>query len=74
MGKMIYNRERCIGCAYCVEIAPGFWKMNEEDGKCDLIGSLNRNDAFVLDVFADEMDIHKEVVEICPGKCMRLEE
>jgi len=37
--KIIHQRSECIGCGMCASIAPQTWKINEEDGKADLIGA-----------------------------------
>lgn len=72
MKKIFHRREKCIGCAYCVEIAPEFWKMNEEDGKCDLLGAKFKKQEFVLEVFADEIEINEKAARICPAKCIKI--
>lgn len=71
--KLLHIRSRCIGCAYCVEIAPDFWKMNEEDGKCDLIGGQEKRNAFELEVFSDDLPRIEKAIEICPTKCIKVE-
>ncbi|WP_421917770.1 ferredoxin [Marinifilum sp.] len=73
MRKVYQRREKCIGCAYCVGVAPGFWDMNEEDGKCDLIGAYHLKNEFVLDILTDEEEQNKKAVEICPVNCIRIE-
>ncbi|RUT78355.1 ferredoxin [Ancylomarina longa] len=73
MSRIIHQRKKCIGCSYCVEIAPAFWKMNERDGRCDLIGSDGRNGQFILEIFEDELRLNQRVSELCPAKCIRIE-
>ena len=34
--------EECIGCNYCSEVAPSYFQMNEDDGKSELIESLEK--------------------------------
>ncbi|WP_372755796.1 ferredoxin [Labilibaculum sp.] len=72
MAKVIHYREKCIGCAYCVELAPGFWSMNQDDGRCDLLGSAKRANFFELELFADEIQKNQRAADICPGKCIRI--
>ena len=73
MKRVYHRREKCIGCAYCVGIAPAFWVMNEKDGKCDLIGSTQIKNEFVLDIFLDEVEQNRRAIEICPVNCIQLE-
>ncbi len=35
------QREKCIGCNYCVEMAPAQFQMSKKDGKSVLIKSTN---------------------------------
>ncbi|MCB0470244.1 MAG: ferredoxin [Flavobacteriaceae bacterium] len=51
------QREKCIGCNYCVEMAPGQFRMSKKDGKSVLLHSSNKKgfhtmkspDDFILD-------------------------
>lgn len=35
------QREKCIGCNYCVEFAPAQFQMSKKDGKSVLLKSTN---------------------------------
>lgn len=35
------QRDKCIGCNYCVEMAPGQFQMSKKDGKSVLLKSLD---------------------------------
>lgn len=35
------QREKCIGCNYCVEVAPGQFQMSKKDGKTVLLKAIN---------------------------------
>ena len=35
------QRDKCIGCNYCVEMAPAQFQMSKKDGKSVLINSVN---------------------------------
>ena len=51
------QRDKCIGCNYCVELAPGQFRMSKKDGKSVLLHSTNKKgfhtikspDDFILD-------------------------
>jgi len=36
------QRAKCIGCNYCVEMAPGQFQMSKKDGKTVLLKSLDK--------------------------------
>lgn len=36
------QRDKCIGCNYCVEMAPGQFQMSKKDGKSVLLKSVNK--------------------------------
>ncbi len=42
------QRAKCIGCNYCVEMAPQQFQMSRVDGKSVLIHSKERNGFFTL--------------------------
>ena len=71
MARLIHHRNKCIGCSYCVEIAPDFWEMNDEDGRCDLIGSQKHGQLYVLEIFTDDLPISEKVVKLCPVNCIK---
>jgi len=35
------QRDKCIGCNYCVEMAPALFQMSKKDGKSVLLKSTN---------------------------------
>ena len=42
------QRAKCIGCNYCVEMAPAQFQMSKKDGKSVLIHSVNAKGFFTL--------------------------
>lgn len=42
------QRAKCIGCNYCVEMAPIHFQMSKKDGKSVLIKSVNAKGFFTL--------------------------
>ena len=73
MVRITHYRYKCIGCAYCVEVAPGRWQMNENDGKSDLIDSSERNEVQTVIVDETELEENLEAEQLCPAKCIRVE-
>jgi ferredoxin len=42
------QREKCIGCNYCVEMNPVHFQMSKKDGKSILIKSINSKGFYTL--------------------------
>jgi ferredoxin len=42
------QRNKCIGCNYCVELAPGQFQMSKKDGKSVLLHSTEKKGFFTL--------------------------
>jgi ferredoxin len=67
MIRIIYYRDKCIGCSSCSDISPYRWKINDQDGKCNLIGaSSKRNNIFILTTGNDELEECLNASESCP--------
>ena len=42
------QRNKCIGCNYCVELAPNQFRMSKKDGKSVLLHSTNKKGFFTF--------------------------
>lgn len=42
------QRDKCIGCNYCVEVAPQQFQMSKKDGKTVLLKSVNNKGFYTL--------------------------
>ena len=42
------QRDKCIGCNYCAELAPDYFKMSKKDGKTVLLNSTDKKGFFTL--------------------------
>lgn len=42
------QRDKCIGCNYCVEMAPGQFQMSKKDGKSVLLKSTEKKGFFTI--------------------------
>ncbi len=42
------QRKKCIGCNYCVELAPGQFQMSKKDGKSVLLQSADKKGFFTI--------------------------
>ncbi|MDP3728759.1 MAG: chorismate mutase [bacterium] len=68
-----HRRNDCIGCNSCVEHAPLRWRMDELDGKSQLIGSTKKGEHFVLKVSDDELEANKLAEQDCPVNIIHVE-
>jgi len=63
------QRNKCIGCNYCVEMAPAQFQMSKKDGKTVLLHSLEKKGFYTLKS-SDEniyMD-NNNAAKACPVK------
>jgi len=72
MAKILYYRDKCIGCNACVEFAPQFWRISEEDGKSDLIESRNVKGVFVRSVEIVDIEEVKRTSSNCPVNIIKI--
>ena len=72
MFKIIYYRNKCIGCGICYEQQPGLWRMSKKDGKATLLKSTAKKDVFVLSVSNNIQQRTQEVTRACPVKIIKV--
>jgi len=63
------QRKKCIGCNYCVELAPKQFQMSKKDGKSVLLRSNDKKGFFTLK--SPDMSIIEDSIkakEACPVK------
>ena len=68
------QRDKCIGCNYCVEHAPQRWAMSKKDGKSVLIGARERRGFFTVKVNEDELQSNLNAAKACPVKIIKVTE
>ncbi len=73
MIRIIHHRIRCIGCNYCVEVAPDRWDMSMDDGKSYLIDSIEKKGIYIVKASDDEYDSNSEAANICPINIIKVE-
>ncbi len=66
------QRNKCIGCNYCVELAYNRWRMSKKDGKATLIGGVNRKGFYTVKVQEDEWQENIKAAEACPVKIIHV--
>ncbi len=61
------QRNKCIGCNYCVELAPKQFQMSKKDGKSVLLHALEKKGFFTFK--SPEYDIYDtcdKAAKACP--------
>ena len=67
-------REKCIGCNYCVELAEHRWRMSKKDGKCTLIGGVNKKGFHTVRVGDEEFEDNMKAAEACPVNIIKIKQ
>lgn len=67
------QRNKCIGCNYCVELAPNQFQMSKKDGKSVLLHSNDRKGFFTLKS-NDELiyEASDNAAKACPVKIISI--
>lgn len=72
MNKIIYYRDKCIGCGICYEQQPELWRMSKKDGKATLLKSTAKKDVFVLPVSNTIQQQTRKVARACSVKIIKV--
>ena len=63
------QRDKCIGCNYCVEMAPEQFQMSKKDGKTVLLRSTEKKGFFTLKSHYDSIfEACENAQKACPVK------
>lgn len=63
------QREKCIGCNYCVELAPEYFRMSKKDGKSVLLHSEEKRGFHTLRIPDNsQLDVCEQASKACPVK------
>jgi len=69
------QRKKCIGCNYCVELAPGQFQMSKKDGKSVLLKAQDKKGFFTLKSSNNSLfDDVKKASEACPVKIISIKQ
>ncbi|HEX9232508.1 MAG TPA: ferredoxin [Blattabacteriaceae bacterium] len=61
------QRNKCIGCNYCSELAPEYFRISKKDGKSVLLHSIDKNGFFVLKKSCYfSFESYKKASRVCP--------
>ncbi len=73
MKKVIFEREKCIGCGSCTFACPDYWEMGE-DGMSNLKGGKKNEETGNIELDVEEVGCNKEAEEGCPALCIHIKE
>ncbi|WP_372754795.1 ferredoxin [Mariniflexile sp.] len=63
------QRNKCIGCNYCVELAPKQFQMSKKDGKSVLLHATDKKGFFTLKSNEHEiLEASENASKACPVK------
>lgn len=69
------QRQKCIGCNYCVELAPEQFQMSKKDGKSVLLHSHNKKGFFTTKSNNDFiLESCQEAAKACPVKIITVKQ
>ena len=69
------QRNKCIGCNYCVELAPKQFRMSKKDGKSVLLHSTDKKGFFTLkSPDASILENAEKAKEACPVNIISVKE
>ena len=63
------QRKKCIGCNYCVELAPGQFQMSKKDGKSVLLHGIEKKGFYTIKTPDETIyEVSLEAKKACPVK------
>lgn len=69
------QRNKCIGCNYCVELAPAQFQMSKKDGKSVLLHATEKKGFFTLKTYDDSIfEKSFEAKKACPVKIIEVKQ
>lgn len=66
------QREKCIGCGSCAIYCSECWKINNQDGKADLIGGVKKGNVVVAEVGMEHLEANRKAAKACPMQIIKL--
>ncbi|MEN9302864.1 MAG: hypothetical protein RL264_1293 [Bacteroidota bacterium] len=72
--RLLQQREKCIGCNACMEAAPYRWRMSKSDGKCTLVGGIQKRDFYSVVIDETELEDNLLAIKNCPVHIIQIVE
>lgn len=73
MIRIFQQRAKCIGCNACVEAAPDRWRISRKDGKCTLVGGVEKKGMYLVLADDEELEANLLAERHCPARIIRVE-
>lgn len=70
--KIVFERNKCIGCGACAATCPENWEL-AEDGKSKLLGSKLNPTTKNYEKDISEAGCNQEAAEGCPVQCIHMQ-
>jgi len=71
MKKIIFERNKCIGCGTCSVICPFFWEMGD-DGRANLKEAVENEGVFERNI--EDVSCNIEASSSCPVQCIHIKD
>ena len=69
------QRDKCIGCNYCAEFAPEYFRMSKKDGKSVLLKSTDKKGFLTLKTpMPDAFEECDKAAKACPVKIISVKD
>lgn len=72
MITIVQQRAKCIGCNYCVELAPQRWRMSKKDGKSVLLEAKDKKGFWSVKVREEEWESNQLAAKACPVNIIQI--
>ncbi len=69
-----YKRKKCIGCNYCVEQAAEYWRMSKKDGKCVLLGAIEKKGILTKRMENEAFEPNEAAAKACPVNIIKVKQ
>lgn len=70
--KIAHKKTECIGCALCTEVAPGYWRM-DDNGEAQFTRPARRDAAFeYMHGFEEDRPTLEQAASGCPVGIIRI--
>jgi ferredoxin len=66
------QREKCIGCNYCVEVFSERFRMSKKDGKSVLLDAENKKGFYTIKVRDEVLFEAENAAKVCPVKIIKV--
>lgn len=71
MGKVIFEKDRCIGCGACASVCPSFWEMSD-NAKANLKEGSEEGEVISREL--EDLDCNPDASQSCPVQCIKIED